>query len=75
MKTTSIKKIEKVSMGSGGNSMVVIVDGEPFVEITVRLFFVCCTLHAGGLPAVADNGRVSLRGMHRMFGAWLECRI
>ena len=55
--------------------MVVIVDGEPFVEITVRLFFVCCTLHAGGLPAVADNGRVSLRGMHRMFGAWLECRI
>lgn len=36
MKTTSIKKIEKVSMGSGGNSMMVIVDGEPFVEITVR---------------------------------------
>jgi len=35
MKSTKIREIEKVAMGGDGASMVVMVAGEPFVEIIV----------------------------------------
>jgi|LauGreDrversion2_3_1035106.scaffolds.fasta_scaffold68256_1 hypothetical protein len=38
MKTTKIREIEKVAMGPDGGSMVVMVGGEPFVEIVVSEF-------------------------------------
>ena len=38
MKTTDITKIDKVAMGPDGSSMVVMVAGEPFVEIVVSDF-------------------------------------
>ena len=38
MKSTEIKQIEKVAMGADGGSMVVMVAGQPFVEIIVNDF-------------------------------------
>ena len=36
VRQTEIKKIDKVAMGEGGMSMIVMVAGEPFVEIKVE---------------------------------------
>ena len=38
MKTTKIREIDKVAMGPDGGSMIVMVGGEPFVEIVVSDF-------------------------------------